>query len=51
LYAVAVTLQIDAFDADLWSIDTSAEGVERMPGIGDEAVRGWIQALTRSATR
>jgi hypothetical protein len=40
--AVAVTLQIDAFDMDLWRIETSAEGVERMPGIGDEAVRGWI---------
>ena len=40
--AVAVTLQIDAFDAGLWSIETSAEGVESMPGVGDQAVRGWI---------
>ena len=29
-------------DADLWAIETKAEGVEPMAGIGDEAVRGWI---------
>src|SRR5262245_13633477 len=40
--AIGITLQVDRFDADLWAIETKAEGVEPMPGIGDEAVRGWI---------
>jgi hypothetical protein len=40
--AVAVSVSIDEFDQDLWNLEKGSAGVEAMPGIGDEAFRGFV---------